>query len=186
MHEKSTSRGLAVFEEPYVSSTTSPNTHTLKAGLLKSTAARFSRLFDQQVRPYIHKLTPLDLRSPCARILARNEEFQTVFFVSVGARPGFLGIKKERCKLDAVCSSSVCCRTADYRDWHIVNGILFPCYAAISCFNLYYLSCPWKIVFFKDTYSKINCISWTDTLWIGVSSKCMHISIKQQNSLEGF
>lgn len=58
---------------------THTHAYTLKAGLLKSTAARFSRLFDQQVCPYFHKLTPLDLRSPCAHILPQNEEFHGLF-----------------------------------------------------------------------------------------------------------
>lgn len=58
--KRTASRELDVFEEPYMSAS-SPH---FKAALPKSTAARFSRLFDQQACLYIHKLTPLDLRSP--------------------------------------------------------------------------------------------------------------------------
>lgn len=49
--------------------------HPLKAALLKSTAARFSRLFDQQACLYIHKLTPPAwFKEPCARIFAQDED----------------------------------------------------------------------------------------------------------------
>lgn len=42
-----------------------------------------------------------------------------------------------------------------------LTAAYFLVYAAVSCFNLNYLPCQCKIIiiFFKDTYSKINHIS---------------------------
>lgn len=54
--------------------------HPLKAALPKSTAAWFSRLFDQQACLYIHKLTPLDLRSPAFAYLLRMRNLRRSFW----------------------------------------------------------------------------------------------------------
>lgn len=54
--------------------------HPLKAALLKSTAAWFSRLFDQQACLYIHKLTPPDLRSPALAYLLRMWNLRLSFW----------------------------------------------------------------------------------------------------------
>lgn len=54
--------------------------HPLKAALPESTAARFSRLFDQQVCLYIHELTPPDLRSPTLAYLLRMRNLRRSFW----------------------------------------------------------------------------------------------------------
>lgn len=73
--ERAASRGLASEEPLHVH-----HLHPLRAALLMSTAARFSRQFDQQVCLYIHKLTPLDLRSPAPAYLLRMRNLRRSFF----------------------------------------------------------------------------------------------------------
>lgn len=80
--KRAASRGLAAFEEPRVSSTT---THTALPSLSQQRLG-FQGMFSQQARLYIHKLTPPDLRKPCARVFARDEEFKTLSLVSVRAQ----------------------------------------------------------------------------------------------------
>lgn len=76
--------------------------------LLKSTAARFSRLFDQQACLYIHKLTPPDLRSPALAYLLRmrnlRRSFWSVSELRVARRGSWL--MKVRSKLEAELLSS--------------------------------------------------------------------------------
>ena len=54
--------------------------HPLKAALPKSTVARFSRLFGQQACLYIHKLTPLDLRSTALAYLLWMRSLRCFFW----------------------------------------------------------------------------------------------------------
>lgn len=54
--------------------------HPLRAALPESTAAQFSRLFNQQVCLYIHKLTPPDLRSPALAYLPRMRNLRRSFW----------------------------------------------------------------------------------------------------------
>lgn len=99
--------------------------HPLKAALPESTVAPFSRLFDQQAWLYIHKLTPLDLRSPALQCLLWMRNLRRFFWFGLGAQCCYRWgswLMKVRGKLEAALLSALTDYWFGHQMWCVCLG----------------------------------------------------------------